>query len=115
MDLVDEAAIKLVGRSLSKDPERVTPVVEAWIDDDDLWLRRTAIICQVGRKADVDQPLLARSCGRNLADTDFFIRKAIGWALRDHAREDPEWVAAFCEANRSEMSGLSYREATKHL
>ena len=114
-DLVDETAIKLVGRTLAKDRPGVTPVVEAWVVDEDLWLRRSSIICQVGHKDDVDQSLLARACEANLSDEDFFIRKAIGWALRDHARVAPDWVAAFCEAHRGELSNLSYREATKHL
>ena len=114
-DLVDEAAIKLVGRALAKDRNGVTPVVEAWIGDEDLWLRRTSIICQIGHKDDVDQTLLAKACEDNFSDDDFFIRKAIGWGLRDHARVAPEWVGDFCDAHRSEMSNLSYREATKHL
>lgn len=114
-DLVDEAAIKLVGRALFKQRAVVTPIVEGWIADDDLWVRRTSIICQIGHKNETDTGLLTAACAANLDDTDFFIRKAIGWALRDFARTDPDWVRAFVAEYGDSMSGLSRREATKHL
>ena len=114
-DLVDEVAIKLVGRALAKERVSVTPTVSRWIGSPDLWLRRTSIICQIGHKEGTDTVLLDGACAGNLADEDFFIRKAIGWALRDFARTAPEWVRAWCTTHADEMSGLSYREATKHL
>ena len=114
-DLVDDVAIKLVGGALEAERHLVTPVVRAWITDTDMWLRRTSIICQVGHKAVTDTDLLADACVPNMADTEFFIRKAIGWALRDYARTDPEWVRDFVDAHRADMAGLSIREATKHL
>jgi 3-methyladenine DNA glycosylase AlkD len=114
-DLVDEAAIKLVGRALLRHRAGVLPIVEPWRLSPDLWLRRSAIICQIGHKEDTDVELLERACTPNLGDREFFIRKAIGWALRDYARTAPDWVRGYCSANRSAMSGLSYREATKHL
>ena len=79
------------------------------------WVRRTAIIAQVGAGEHADPALLADVIEPNLADRDFFIRKAIGWALRDHARADPAWVRAFVTAHDSELSGLSRREALRHL
>ncbi len=114
-DLVDEASTKLVGRALSKDRAGVTPVVRGWIDDGDMWLRRCAIICQVGHKGDTDVDLLSLACRTNLSDDRFFIRKAMGWALRDFARTDPGWVRAFAEAHGDQMAPLTLREATKHL
>ena len=114
-DLVDETAIKLVGRARFQHRTDVTPVVRRWQTEPNLWLRRSSIICQVGQKTDTDVALLADACTGNLADTEFFIRKAIGWALRDFARTDPDWVRSYCETNRASMSGLSHREATKHL
>jgi 3-methyladenine DNA glycosylase AlkD len=114
-DLVDEVAIHLVGVVLEDDRPAVTPLVRAWVDSPDLWLRRTSIICQVGRRAAVDTGLLADACRRNLDDRDFFIRKAIGWALRDLSRTDPTWVRSFVTDHREAMSGLSLREATKYL
>ena len=114
-DLVDEIAVHLISRVLLTQRERMTPKVEAWIDDPDLWLRRTAIISQLGHKEATDAHLLFEACERRMEDKEFFIRKAIGWALRDYARTDPEAVTLFVTGNRERLSGLSYREATKHL
>ena len=62
-----------------------------------------------------DAGLLADAIVPNLGDRDFFIRKAIGWALRQHARTDPDWVRRFVATHRGQLSPLSYREATRHL
>jgi 3-methyladenine DNA glycosylase AlkD len=114
-DFVDEIASKLVGRLVAKERVNVAPKVRSWIRDDDLWLRRTSIICQLGHKTETDIELLSDACVANLGDPDFFIRKAIGWALREYAKTDPEWVRAFVRVHREELAALSYREATKHL
>jgi 3-methyladenine DNA glycosylase AlkD len=111
-DHVDELSHR-VGELLTEWPTRVRPVVAGWVNDDDLWLRRCAIICQLGAGSNTDRALLVEAITANTADRDFFIRKAIGWALRDYARTDPEWVRAFVEAHP--LSPLSRREATKHL
>ena len=83
--------------------------------DEDRWLRRTSVICQVAAKDSTDVALLELACEVNLDDGDFFLRKAIGWALRQHARTDPDWVRAFVAAHGDRISGLSRREALKHL
>ena len=90
-------------------------MVRGGIDDLDRWRRRASIICQVGAKAETDVDLLGDAIVPNLADRDFFIRKAIGWALREHAKTDPDWVRRFVSTHRGELSPLSYREATRHL
>ena len=125
-DLVDETATHLVRDLLLTDPAEVAPVVRAWAVADDLWLRRAAIICQVGTGSRCDGGLLAAVIEANLDGSsrttparspygrEFFIRKAIGWALRDHARTDPGWVRSFVAAHEDELSGLSRREALKH-
>lgn len=112
-DLVDETAIHLVG-PLLEEPAAARRIRE-WITAEDLWLRRSAIICQTQRKHDTDTALLAEACLSNLQATDFFIRKAIGWALRAYSRSDPGWVNEFVRLHRGEMSGVSLREATKYL
>ena len=114
-DVVDEVATHLVRDVLEGSPDVEGLRLREWAVDDDLWLRRTAIICQVGRKDRLDESLLADAIKPNLADRDFFLRKAIGWALRDHARIAPDWVRAFVDAHAGELSGLSRREATRHL
>lgn len=113
-DVVDDIATHLVRSVLVREPEVERTRLREWAADDDLWVRRAAIIAQVGLRDDVDQALLTDVIEANLADRDFFIRKAIGWALRDHARVEPEWVRAFVGAH-PELSGLSRREALKHL
>jgi len=114
-DFVDGIASWLVGGAMSVDRDECEPIVREWIGDHDMWLRRSSIICQLGRKTGTDTVLLNDACSANLADAEFFIRKAIGWALREYAKTDPDWVRAYVEVHREELSGLSYREATKHL
>ena len=114
-DVVDDVATHLVREVRVGAPEVEGLRLREWAESGDLWLRRTAIISQVGLKAGVDQALLVDVIEPNLADRDFFIRKAIGWALRDHARIDPDWVRRFVAERDTELSGLSRREALKHL
>ena len=89
--------------------------MRGWAIDDDRWLRRVAVICQLGAKDRTDRALLTDAVLANAADRDFFLRKAIGWALRDYARTDPAWVRRFVTAHEDELSPLSKREALKHL
>jgi 3-methyladenine DNA glycosylase AlkD len=114
-DLVDEVASNRIGPILLAHKPEVTPVVEQWIEDEDLWLRRTAIICQLTFKERTDLGLLRAAIEPNLEDPSFWIRKAIGWALRQYARTDPDWVRATVAEYDGRLSGLSRREALKHL
>ena len=95
-------------------PLQTAAIVHGWSRSDDLWLRRLAIISQLGRKDRLDTAVLAAVIEPNIADRKFFIRKAIGWALREHARVDPDWVRTYVAEHR-DLSGLSQREALKHL
>jgi 3-methyladenine DNA glycosylase AlkD len=114
-DLVDEVATHMICDLVMAYPDEIWPEVDTWIDSDDMWLRRSAIICQVGAKGATDVDRLFRFCAERAFEKEFFIRKAIGWALRQHARVDPDSVARFVTDHRDELSGLSYREATKHI
>ncbi|HSJ20815.1 MAG TPA: DNA alkylation repair protein, partial [Nocardioidaceae bacterium] len=104
---------------LRADPAAVTPVIRGWARDEDLWLRRTAVLAQLKSKADTDTALLDEVLVANLEGSrhgrDFFIRKAVGWALREYARTDPAWVRSFVDAHAGELSGLTRREALKHV
>ena len=113
-DVVDETATHLVRDVLVGHRAVVTPVLTSWAFDDDLWVRRTAVLCQIGAKENTDRDLLTLSVEANAADTTFWLRKAIGWALRDFARTDPAWVWAEVDRLGHRLSGLSRREATKH-
>jgi 3-methyladenine DNA glycosylase AlkD len=114
-DLVDETAQHLVRPALVEHREAMTPVLWAWATDEDLWVRRTAVICQVGLRTDTDLDLLEHAIEANVDDPTFWLRKAIGWALRDYARTDPGWVRAEVLRHGDRLSGLSRREALKHL
>ena len=118
-DVVDEVASHLVGQVLLDHRDDVTPVMEAWaVDPDSLWVRRTAMLAQLRHAEDTDTDLLERVLVANLDDTaygkEFFTRKALGWALRQHARTDPAWVRTFVGTHADRLSGLSRREALKH-
>lgn len=111
-DFTDE----LTGRMAAlhdRHPLDTAALVRAWSADDDMWMRRLAILSQLGRRERVDRQLLADVIDANIGDGDFFVRKAIGWALRDVSRTDPDWVRDFVAAR--ELSPLSRREALKHL
>jgi len=114
-DVVDEVATHLVREVLEREPQVEGLRMREWAEDEHLWVRRSAIIGQVGRRERVDLDLLTATIVPNLDDRDFFIRKAIGWALRDAARTHPHWVRAFVGTHEVALSGLSRREAMKHL
>jgi 3-methyladenine DNA glycosylase AlkD len=114
-DLVDPVASNRVGPILRGHHDAVSPVVRAWSTDADLWVRRTAILSQLTSKAETDTALLRACVEPNLADHSFWIRKAIGWALRQYSRTDPEWVRETVATYGERLSGLSRREALKHL
>ena len=114
-DVVDDVATHLVGDVLAAHRRAATPVVRAWATDEDLWLRRAALICQVGHGAGLDPDLLRHAIEANLDAPSFWLRKAIGWALRQHARTDPDWVRAEVDRLGDRLSGLSRREGLKHL
>jgi 3-methyladenine DNA glycosylase AlkD len=113
-DTVDELASHVVGPLVLRYPElRID--VERWIDSDNLWLARTAIIHQNGYKDRTDADLLFDYCLRRADEKDFFIRKAIGWALREYSKTDPDAVRAFVAQHESLLSGLSRREALRRI
>jgi len=114
-DTVDELASNLIGPILLAHLSEVRPIVREWINSPDVWLRRTSIIVQLTFRDDTDLDLLTEAVDANAGDTDFFIRKAIGWALRQYARTDPDWVRGFVDGRERTLSGLSKREARKHL
>jgi len=113
-DHVDELAM-VVGDLLRRYPKQIRPHMRDWSKDPDRWKRRVSIICQLKFKRDTDLELLYANIEPNLADKDFFIRKAIGWSLRQYAWTDPREVARYVRENASRLSGLSQREALKNI
>ncbi|WP_240633383.1 DNA alkylation repair protein [Paenibacillus montanisoli] len=112
-DTVDLLASHLVGNVFTRYPELVPVYAEKWISSDNMWLRRTAILFQLGYKQRTDTELLFSLIRRAAHEPEFFIRKAIGWALREYAKTDAEAVQKFVAA--TELSPLSMREALKHV
>ncbi len=85
------------------------------IRDDDLWIRRTAVLSQIRHRGQTDAETLFRHCLDRAHERDFFMRKAIGWALREYSKAEPDGVLAFLREHRSVLSGLSFREGAKVL
>ncbi len=104
-----------IGSLLQSHPAELSAVLLHWSTDPDLWVRRASVTAQLRAKGNTDEELLRRVIEANLADPEFFIRKAIGWSLREYAKTSPEWVAAFVAAHEDTMSPLSRREALKNL
>ena len=109
---MDELAHR-AGDLLAGWPAEIRPALLGWTRSEIRWLRRAAIICQLRTRDRTDVELLTIAIESAIGDSDFFLRKAIGWALRDYARTDPAWVRSFAETR--ELSPLSRREALKHL
>lgn len=112
-DTVDGLAVT-IGDIVRRDPAQLC-WMDAYIDHENLWLRRVAILHQLAWKEGTEAERLFGYCLKRGGDKDFFIRKAIGWALRQYARVAPAAVADFLERNRGCLSPLSLREAAKHL
>ena len=94
---------------------RVNGLMLDWSLDGDFWIRRIAIDHQLGRKEKTDAALLEKIIVNNLGSNEFFVNKAIGWALRDYSKTNPAWVKDFLSRHGGEMSKLSLREAGKYI
>lgn len=114
-DLVDETTSHLVSPVLLKERVLVGPLMACWIDDECMWIRRTAILSQLKHRSETDEEMLFDFCLKRSHEKEFFIRKAIGWALREYSYHAPYRVREFVDKNRESLSGLSYREAVKVL
>lgn len=114
-DYVDVLATHRLSALLKKEPLALRKAMREWSRSDDLWKRRSAILCQLPLKAETDLALLTDCITPALSSREFFLRKAIGWALRQYARTSPQWVLDYVQAHQAELSPLSQREALKHL
>lgn len=114
-DYVDVIASHRIGHLLVTHEAALKPILLRWAHGADHWLRRTAILSQLRRKADTDLELLFAAIEPSITEKDFFLRKGIGWALRELAKSKPEVVRDYVRANEARLSGLSKREALKHL
>lgn len=112
-DIID-SLIKPIGNIGLRD-DRVTDLMLAWSKDDDFWVRRVAIEHQLLRKDKMNVKLLNAILENNLGSSEFFINKAIGWALRDYSKTNPDWVKNFISKHHNELATLSIKEGSKYL
>lgn len=90
-------------------------VMDEWLMDADFWVRRSAMIHQLGWRMKTDTDRLSHYALTLSSESEFFIRKAIGWAFRDYAKWNPTWVAQFMKKHQAKFSGLTVREATRNI
>ncbi len=114
-DLVDDVATHWLHPFLGSDPTFTRQTLRRWSRSDDLWLRRAAIIAQVQAHEATDVPLLFELIEPAIDEKEFFLRKAIGWALRSLAKDQPEAVLSWLDEHGERASGLTKREAEKGL
>ena len=114
-DYVDRIAPAGLGHILSTDPKPMGAEMRRWARDENIWRRRSAVLCQLGSKERTDLPLLFDCIDACIGHPEFFVRKAMGWALRDYARTNPGEVLSYVAANESRLSDLTRKEALKHL
>lgn len=114
-DTTDAIAPNRLWEILVTEPTPMRAVLLSWATDDNLWVRRAAILCQMKAKQQMDLDLLYACIEPSIASKEFFLRKAIGWVLRHHARTDPDEIRRYVTANADRLSNLSKREALKHL
>ncbi|MBO9670886.1 MAG: DNA alkylation repair protein [Sphingobium sp.] len=114
-DYVDAIATSRLWPILQADKPKMKAAMLDWARGEDMWKRRSAILCQLPAKGETDRHFLMACIKPSLGSKEFFLRKGIGWALRHFARTDPDWVRAYVADNEAMLSPLSKREALKHL
>lgn len=114
-DLVDDIATNLISESYLRERGEIESIIERWIDDDDMWIRRTAILSHNRHRGETDWKQLSNHCLRRAGEKEFFIRKAIGWALREYSYPNPKAVKSFLLKNQAKLSPLSFKEGAKRL
>ena len=114
---VDALAGNVAGEVALRDPAGAWPRVDAWAVDEDFWLRRSALLALLRgiRAGTPDLARFTRYAELMLTEKEFFVRKAIGWVLREISRRDPAWVAGWTADHLAEMSGVTFREAVRRL
>ncbi len=112
-DTVDFIAVKLMGAYFQRFPEQIPNYIPKWLNSEDIWLQRSALLFQLKYKKKVDLLLLDESIHALLGSKEFFINKAIGWVLREYSRTHATWVTDFVE--RTRLAPLSRREALRIL
>ena len=114
-DTVDAIASHQIGELLRRHPKEMKPLLRAWAKGDDIWKRRAAILAQLSFKTETDLKLLYGCIRPSLGRPEFFLRKGIGWALRQYSRTDPAEIARYVREHDAVLSPLSKREALRNV
>ena len=112
---MDNLASNHLANLLATHMQEIKPQLLEWTADEDLWIRRASILVQLKYKDQTDTQFLDTAIQGSIHDPDFFARKAIGWALRQYARTDADWVRHYVSHHQDALSSLSKREALKHI
>lgn len=114
-DYVDAIASHRLGAILEREPKAMKKAMLEWSTCDNVWKRRSSILCQLRFKEETDLDFLYACIEPSLPSKEFWLRKAIGWALRQYAWTNPKEVKRYVKAHEAELSGLSKREALKNI
>ena len=114
-DIIDNIAPNRLWEILQAERAPMSKTMREWGKDDNMWIRRSAILCQLKAKGAMDLDLLYACIEPSMGSKEFFLRKAIGWVLRQYARTNPDEVRRYVAANDGRLSALSKREALKHI
>ncbi len=112
-DIIDPIAINGTSRMLKNQPESTQSILKAWATSGNIWKRRTAILSQLHHKGHTDWELQKELMEPSVATGEFFLQKAVGWALRQYSRTDPDAVVTYIQDNSDRLSALSIREGLK--
>lgn len=112
-DTVDNIAVNILGPLIEKHPE-LSNIIDTWVTDSNFWVRRSALLFQLRYKKNTDAAKLFSYCKQLAHEKEFFIRKAIGWVLREYSKTDPVAVKEFIAQNKNILSPLSIKEGSKY-
>lgn len=114
-DFIDEISPRVVGDLLKKYPKEMEKTLRSWNKSKHMWLRRASILAQLKFKEETNTKLLSEFIKRTMHEKEFFIRKSLGWALREYSKTNKKWVGDFISKNKASLSGLSIREGSKYV
>ena len=114
-DTIDLIATNVVGKIVLLDREKLEKIMLKWSFDDNFWIKRVAILHQLKYKKETNENLLEKILVNNFGTKEFFVNKAIGWALREYSKTNKQFVKKFIEKYKHQMSHLSIKEGSKYI
>ena len=114
-DITDTIAPRFVGDLLKENKMQMKEILKKWVNHDNMWIRRSAILSQLKFKKNTDVELLSYCIFQTMNEKEFFIQKAIGWILREFSKTNPKFVVDFINSHNETLSRLSVREGSKYL